>query len=59
MAIKLNEPSVIILTEVAPKNTRYALQKSELEIKGYQLFCNDFTNKKTRGLKSPYVLHKL
>ena len=45
IAVKIENPSAIILVEVAPKNARYQLQKSELELQGYQLFINDFTKK--------------
>ena len=45
IAVKIENPSAIILVEVAPKNARYQLQKSELELEGYQLFINDFTKK--------------
>ena len=41
VAVKIENPSAIFLTEVAPKNARYKLQKSELELEGYQLFIND------------------
>ena len=37
IAVKIENPSAIILVEVAPKNARYQLQKSELELEGYQL----------------------
>ena len=43
IAIKIENPSAIILTEVAPKNARYKLQKSELELEGYQLFIKNAT----------------
>ena len=36
--INTNNPDILVLTEVSPKNNRYLLQKSELEIKGYSLF---------------------
>ena len=45
IAVKIENPSAIILVEVAPKNARYQLQKSELELEGYQLFINDYTKK--------------
>ena len=32
--INTNNPDILVLTEVAPKNNRYLLQKSDLEIKG-------------------------
>ena len=34
-SIDMNDPDIIVLTEVLPKNNRYTLQKSELETKGY------------------------
>ena len=45
IAVKIENPSAIILVEVAPKNARYELQKFEVELEGYQLFLNDFTKK--------------
>ena len=36
--INTNNPDILVLTEVAPKNNRYLLKKSELEIKGYSLY---------------------
>ena len=45
IAVKIENPSAIILVEVAPKNARYQLQKSEFELDSYQLFINDFTKK--------------
>ena len=45
IAVKIKNPSAIILVEVAPKNVRYQLRKSELELEGYQLLINDFTKK--------------
>lgn len=50
MAVKINNPTAIILTEVTPKNARYALQKSEIELQGYQLYVNDFSKKGNRGI---------
>ena len=50
IAVKIENPSAIILTEVAPKNARYKLQKSELELEGYQLYINDLTKKCNRGV---------
>ena len=50
IAISLNNPDIIILTEVTPKNNRYILQKSEIEIKGYSLYINNFNQKGIRGL---------
>ena len=48
--IKLNNPHIIVLTEVAPKNNRYPLQKSEIELDDYQLFVNDLNKKGHRGV---------
>ena len=42
IAIELNNPDIIVLTEVTPKNNRYTLQKSEIEIKGFNLFTTNF-----------------
>ena len=50
IAVKIENPSAIILVEAAPKNARYQLQKSELELEGYQLFINDFTKKNVGGV---------
>ena len=50
IAVKIENPSAIFLTEGAPKNARYKLQKSELELEGYQLFINDLTKKCKRGV---------
>ena len=35
---------------MAPKNARYKLQKSELELEGYQLFINDLIKKCNNGV---------
>ena len=48
--INTNNPDILVLTEVAPKNNRYLLQKSELEIKGYSLYINNFEEKGVRGV---------
>ena len=58
IAVKIKNPSAIILTEVAPKNARYKLQKSEPELEGYQLFINDLTKKCNRGV-AIYVKKKV
>ena len=50
IAVKIENRSAIILTEEAPKNARYKLQKSKLELEGYQLFINDLTKKCNRGV---------
>ena len=47
--INTNNPDILVLTEVAPKNNRYLLQKSELEIKGYSLYINNFEEKGVSG----------
>ena len=46
----MNDPDIIVLTEVLPKNNRYTFQKSELEIKGYTLFINNFETFGIRGV---------
>ena len=46
----MNDPDIIVLTEVLPKNNRYTLQKSELETKGYTLFINNFETFGIRGV---------
>ncbi|XP_076464018.1 uncharacterized protein LOC143296118 [Babylonia areolata] len=43
------KPSVIGITEVKPKNTRYAVQECEVAIDDYDLFHNR-TDKKGRGM---------
>ena len=48
--INTNNPDILVLTEVSPKNNRYLLQKSELEIKGYSLYINNFAEKGVRGI---------
>ena len=48
--INTNNPYILVLTEVAPKNNRYLLQKSELEIKGYSLYINNFEEKEVMGV---------
>ena len=50
VAIELNNPDIIVLTEVTPKNNRYTLQKSEIEIKGFNLFTTNFNEKDSRGV---------
>ena len=49
LAIDSNHPDIIALTEVTPKNNRYILQKSEIEIKGYNLYISDFEETNTRA----------
>ena len=48
--INTNNPDILVLTEVSPKNNGYLLQKSELEIKGYSLYINNFEEKGVRGV---------
>ena len=48
--INTNNPDILVLAEVSPKNNRYLLQKSELEIKGYSLYINNFEEKGVRGV---------
>ena len=50
LAIDSNHPDIIVLTEVTPKNNHYILQKSEIEIKGYNLYISDFEETNTRGV---------
>ena len=50
IAIELNNPVIIVLTEFTPKNNRYTLQKSEIEIKGFNLFTTNFNEKDSRGV---------
>ena len=49
-SIDINDPDIIVLTEVLPQNNRYTLQKSELKIKGYTLFINNFETFGIRGV---------
>ena len=54
----MNDPDIIVLTEVLPKNklnNRYTLQKSELEIKGYTLFINNYETFGNRGVAMLYA----
>ena len=46
LALDSNHPNIIILTEVTSKNNCYILQKSEIEIKSYNLYISDFEKKK-------------
>ena len=48
-AIDSNDPDIIVLLEVTPKNNRYILQTSELEIKGYNSYISNFEDTNTRG----------
>ena len=48
--INTSNLDILVLTEVAPKNNRYLLKKSELEIKGYSLYINNFEEKGVRGV---------
>ena len=41
---------VVVLTEILPKNNRYMLQKSELEIRGFTLFTNNYELRGIRGV---------
>ena len=50
LAIDSNDPDVIVLSEVTPKNNRYILQKSEIEIKGYNSYISNFEDTNTRGV---------
>ena len=45
IAIEHNNPDIVVITEVTPTNYRYTLQKSELEIKGFNLFITNFNDK--------------
>jgi hypothetical protein len=38
--VDIHDPDVIGITEVKPKNSRYAIQECELALKGYELFHN-------------------
>ena len=49
-SIDMNDPDIVVLTEILPKNNRYMLQTSELEIKGYSLFTNNYELKGIRGV---------
>ncbi len=56
--IKIQNPDIIVLVEVTPKNNRFIIQKSELEMQGYTLFINDFNRKGNRGV-AIYVKNKI
>ena len=40
----------MFLQRLHQKNNRYILQKSEIEIKGYNLYISDFEETNTRGV---------
>ena len=50
LAIDSNDPDIIVLSEVTPKNNCYILQKSEIEIKGYNSYISNFEDTNTRGV---------
>ena len=50
LAIDSNDPDIIVLSEVTPKNNRYILQESEIEIKGYNSYISNFEDTNTRGV---------
>ena len=41
---------IIGITELLPKNSRYIIDKAEVQIDGYDLFTNDLETKKGRGV---------
>ena len=49
-AIDSNDPDIIALSKVTPKNNCYILQKSEIEIKGYNSYISNFEDTNTRGV---------
>ena len=49
-SIDMNDPDIVVLTEILPKNNGYMLQTSELEIRGYSLFTNNYELKGIRGV---------
>ena len=48
--VKGNSPHIIIITEVAPKNNRHPLQKTEIDLDGYQLSVNDLNKEGNWGV---------
>ena len=48
--IKVNNPHIIMLTEIKPKNSRFCVKSSEFKIHGYNLFTNNLQIKTTRGI---------
>ena len=50
LAIDSNDPDIIVLSEVTPKNNCYILQKSEIEIRGYNSYISNFEDTNTRGV---------
>ena len=53
-----NIPDIIAITEVVPKNTRYTLNKADIELSGYELFPRNFSGSARRGVII-YVRKKL
>ena len=53
-----NDLDIIVLSEVTPKNNRYILQKSEIEIKGYNSYISSVCEKfqATRAKVAPVKL---
>lgn len=46
-----SKPDIIMLTEITPKNDRYKLQNSEIQVKGYHMYTNIETkNQENRGV---------
>ncbi len=45
-----DKPMIIGIAEVKPKNYRYALQTSEIQLPGYELFIRNLDNNVGRGI---------
>ena len=48
--VNVEKPDIIAITEVLPKNARYAVSKAELSLDGYDSFPGNFPEKETRGI---------
>lgn len=53
------KPDVIMLTEIAPKFSRYKLQKSEIQLKGYNIHTNVDTKKRENRGVAIYIKKKI
>ena len=48
--VNVENPTIIALTEIKPKNARYSLTKEELNINGYNIIATNLENKTGRGV---------
>lgn len=44
------KPHIIAITEVKPKNSRYKVQQSELQLQGYDMFSTNLETQSNRGI---------